>query len=595
MKLKKPAIAVSTAGLLALAACGGSGGTGSPGNGGPGSVNTSNVSNGGAGQGQDPSAKPPAPAMPGAKTGGTIYVDRYGGTETFDPTESYYVDTASILSNLVTRSLTQYTYRNGQMVLIPDLATNLGTPNKDFTSWTFTIRKGVKFENGTLVTPQDIKYGIERSFDRSTFPTGANYSNQYFLDGDKYKGPYKSGTNYNGVVINGQKLTIKMAKPFPDMPYWGSFPAMGPIPAGKASDPATYKLHPLATGPYMFKPGSYTPSKSLTLVKNPNWDPNTDPGRHQYVNSFVFNFNQDSSKTDAIILKDQGAGATTVSYDNVLSSDYLNFKNQAPNQLTLGSSPCTYMWYPDYRKITDIKVRQALAWAYPYKSAWNSAGSIEGVTRLPASNIMPAGIPGRTEYSPLPGHTPASTDAAKAKALLTQAHALNYKITFPYERDLTTGSLGTAVKDQIVTALKAAGFNPVPYATTSSNYYTVIADPKAPINIRSVGWCSDWPSGGSWFPPVFQTVDWKSTGSLGSNYSVFSEPSVDAKIKQIQSMPLDKQPAAWNQLDRYVQDKYFPVIVTGYGGDAMPHGSKVHGMYNDGTLAMPTWRDMWIG
>ena len=36
----------------------------------------------------------------------------------------------------------------------------------------------------------------------------------------------------------------------------------------------------------MFK--DYTPGKSLTLVKNPNYDPNTDPGRHQYIDQFDF-------------------------------------------------------------------------------------------------------------------------------------------------------------------------------------------------------------------------------------------------------------------------------------------------------------------
>ena len=57
-------------------------------------------------------------------------------------------------------------------------------------------------ENGQPVTPQDVKYGIERSFDRETFPDGASYSNEYFLDGDTYQGPYTSQGDYNGVTIN---------------------------------------------------------------------------------------------------------------------------------------------------------------------------------------------------------------------------------------------------------------------------------------------------------------------------------------------------------------------------------------------------------
>lgn len=59
------------------------------------------------------------------------------------------------------------------MVLVPDLATDLGRHNANFTSWTFTLRPGVMFSNGRPVTPQDIAYGIERSFDREMFPSGA--------------------------------------------------------------------------------------------------------------------------------------------------------------------------------------------------------------------------------------------------------------------------------------------------------------------------------------------------------------------------------------------------------------------------------------
>ena len=40
------------------------------------------------------------------------------------------------------------------------------------------------------------------------------------------------------------------------MPYWGAFPAIGPIPEAK-DDPEKYRLHPMATGPYMFD--EYTP------------------------------------------------------------------------------------------------------------------------------------------------------------------------------------------------------------------------------------------------------------------------------------------------------------------------------------------------
>ena len=589
MRLKKPAVALSATALLALAACGGSSTSAST----PLTTNGNFQHQGEAGLFMDPNAKAPAPPIPGAQQGGTLTVLSVKGLTTMDPTEAYYTNTASILSGLVTRSLTQYVYdsKTKQMVLIPDLATNLGTHNADFTKWSFTMRTGVKFENGQPVTPEDIKYGIERSFDRSTFPGGANYSNQYFLDGDTYKGPYKTPGDYKGVTINGQTITIRMSKPFPDMPYWGAFPAMGPIPPGTASDPATYKNHPWATGPYMFKQGGYVPGQSLVLVKNPYWNANTDPGRHQYLDEFDMNFATDSAKIDAQMLADTGQAQTTVSYDDVLAADYQKYKSQDGDRLVLGTTPCTAFWYPDNRKISDIRVRQALGYAYPYQAAWAAGGYIQGVTRIPATNIMPPGIPGRTTYNPLPGHTAGTTDPAKAKQLLQQAGKLGFEIKFPYATDVPSS---VAVKNVVVQALTQAGFKVSPVATTSANSVADVLDnPSADVNVRAASWCSDWPSGSSWIPPLFQTTDIAHVG-FGSNFTAFSNKAVDDRINEIQLLPLKEQPAAWNALDKEIQTKYFPAIATGYSGAAMMRGSSVHGMYVDGTLGMPTWKDMWV-
>jgi peptide/nickel transport system substrate-binding protein len=479
------------------------------------------------------------------------------------------------------------------MILIPDLATDLGTPNKDFTSWKFTIRPGIKFSNGQPVTMKDIGFGIDRSFDRQTFPGGANYSNVYFQNGPngtKYQGPYTDkGKTCGCYTIKGNTITIHMAKPFPDMPYWGAFPAISPIPPGSASDPAKYKLDPWATGPYMFKPGSYVVGKKLTLVKNPYWDTNTDPARHQYINEFDFNFDNDSSQTDQIILQDTGAGQTTITYNNVLSADYSEFVQQAKDRLVKGPNPCTFMVYPDNRKITDINVRRAIGWAYPYADAWAASGYIKGVTRIAATNIMPPGIPARTPYNPLPGHVPGNADPAKAKQILQKAHALGYKLEFAY---LSDDPNSVALKNVLVEAFKAAGFDPQPYATTSANYTTqVLQNPDWPGNLRSVGWCSDWPSGGSWFPPVFHSTDIAKVG-FGQNYAAFDK--ADKQIDSVGTLPLTKQPAAWNQLDRTIQNTWYPVVVTGYGADAMARGSKVMGFENDNVFGMPTWKQMWI-
>ncbi|MGH3448240.1 MAG: ABC transporter substrate-binding protein, partial [Nocardioidaceae bacterium] len=274
MRLKKTAMVMASAALLAVAACGG-GGSGE-GHG----ANPQDISEAGsAGTGRNPDATAPAEPVDGARKGGTLTVLSYTAPSTFDPTRAYYVDAGSILSNLVTRALTQYRYdpESKAMVLVPDMATDLGTPNEDFTEWKFTLRDGLKYENGTPVEAEDVAYAIRRSFATKELPDGPTYNKTFFLDGDTYKGPYKDGDDYKGVEVDGDTITIKMRRPFADMPYLASFPQYTAIPKSADKDPNAYGKHPMATGPYKF--ADYKSGSRLTLVKNDQWDPETDTTR----------------------------------------------------------------------------------------------------------------------------------------------------------------------------------------------------------------------------------------------------------------------------------------------------------------------------
>ena len=587
MRLNTPLVALSSLGLLALAACGGSGGSSTP------NANPSSFQGGNTGNYTDAKATGPV-TIDGAQKGGTITVLTLQGlTTTIDPSEIYYTDTSSIMSGLVTRSLTQYKYdpKSGQMILVPDLATDLGTHNDNYTKWTFTIRPGVKWENGDPVTAKEVAWGMTRCMDAATFPTGAcqYYSNVYFKGGASYKGPYSGGAKtFSGIKVNGNKITINMAKPFPDMPYWGTFPANGPIPLGNASDPKTYKNHPLSTGPY--KISKYSPSKELVLVRNPNWDPKTDPARTQYPDGYDFKTQQQSEKIDQILLADSGTGQTTLTYDNLLAPDYQKMKQTASDRLTLGGTPCTYYWAPDNRKITNKKIRQALAWAYPYKNAILAAGLIPGVTAIPASNLFPPGLPGRKAYNVL-GHGDFQTDPAKAKQLLKQAGAMGYEIKFLFRTD---DAVNVKVKDAVVKALTEAGFKATPVPTTTADYSTARDNTKEDINVRAAGWCSDWPSGSTWIPNIYGSTDPNKTGSFGANYPAFSNKSVDNQINAVQKLPLDQQAAAWNAMDKSIMVKYFPLFPQYYTGVAQAHGSRIQGDNDDNTLGMPTWKDIWV-
>ena len=147
MRRSKPLAALAGVALLSLAACGG----GSSSNG-SGNKSDQTFEDAGSGFAKNPDAAAPAPEIPGATMGGTltVYVPGDPGPTTLDPTEGWSVLGNSLQQAWTNRSLTQYLMdpETGEMSLVPDLATDLGRPNEDFTEWTFTLRDGVKWENG---------------------------------------------------------------------------------------------------------------------------------------------------------------------------------------------------------------------------------------------------------------------------------------------------------------------------------------------------------------------------------------------------------------------------------------------------------------
>lgn len=542
---------------------------------------------GAAGSFKNPGLQPPLPVPDDAADGGTLTVLTAESPSTFDPTQAYYTDSTAILSGLVTRALTQYVYdpETDDMVLAPDMATDLGRPNEDNTEWTFTLREGLRYEDGSEVQPADVAYAVKRSFAIEELPDGPTYQRTFFLDGMDYRGPFRDGNDYAGVEVDGRDITIKMRRPFPDMDYYASFPAFTGIPQD-ADDPATYGRRPLATGPYKF--AEYEPGNRLTLVRNEQWDPATDPGRLQAVDRWEFRFGQDTTRLENVVASDNGEGRTTLTYDNVSAATY-RFMQEDPGRLVTGTQPCTYLWYLDMTKIKDIRVRRALGYAYPYENAWRALGEIVGVTRIPGTAILPPGTAGRQEFDVL-GIGGRNTDPERARALLEEADAVGFEVRFLYATD-DAGRV--AEKDAIVAGLEAAGFEPKPVVSTVDTLRTDRTDPDAPIDVRSQAWCSDWPSGGSWFP-----AQWSGdlVGLEGMpNLANFDVPEMDRRQDEILDTMTPEQAArAWGEFDRTLQEEYYPAVVTGYGGVAMIHGSDVGGMANDNVRGMPTFARMYV-
>ncbi|MGN6577075.1 MAG: ABC transporter substrate-binding protein, partial [Nocardioides sp.] len=158
---RRASAGLAAAALFTLAACGGGSGTDNTADNGE-KVGAGTGKGGEAGSTKNADLQGPAEVPSDAAQGGTVTVLTANVPSTLDPTQAYYTDSTAILSDLVTRSLTQFVYNpeTNDMQLVPDMATDLGQPNEDNTEWTFTLKDGLKYEDGSDVKAEDIAYAV---------------------------------------------------------------------------------------------------------------------------------------------------------------------------------------------------------------------------------------------------------------------------------------------------------------------------------------------------------------------------------------------------------------------------------------------------
>jgi peptide/nickel transport system substrate-binding protein len=541
----------------------------------------------------DPTAKGPAPEVEGAKKGGTITVLSDVTPDTFDPTNTYYVD-GNQIEKLYFRALTQYRLEGPGLkpVLVPDLA-DLGTVSADKLTWTFKLKKGIKYQDGTPVKAEDYAYAIKRSFAHNLYGGGPSYQIQFFKDGDKYKGPYGAGgDDYAGVETpNDNTLVIHLRTPFPDMPYYAAFPLFTPIPKSKDSK-KNYEQRPMSTGPYQVV--SYTPGAQLKLTKNPFWDPATDPVRHQYVDGFDFKFGQDTIRAQRQVLASSGPDANALNYSNIDASLLPEIKDQS--QLVKGPGPCTNMYTMDTRKIP-LEIRKVIAKAYPYDSYRKVAG-LTPLTNVPASTILPPAVPGFEKYT-LPGMTgtgkgaddPAIAAAAgkDLQAALQKLGRSEFELSWYYQID---DKIQTQVMQVRKQAYEKVGFKVRVIGVPKAKYRTFVGDQNAPVNIGKTpaGWCSDWPSGTSWFPVLFKS----DAIELGNSAGQIQDKALDAEIDKITALDPNAQLKEWSKIDKKILQEYLPVLPLYYSQSAFPVGKNIGHAVNDVTQGMPEFTSLYL-
>jgi peptide/nickel transport system substrate-binding protein len=532
--------AVTLAAALGMAACSSSG-----------SSSGSGTSSSGSGATFD--AGSTSVVNPSSAKGGTLTMALSSTPDSLDPGNTYYAWVLDF-DNLFTMPL--FTYKScpgacGAQV-VPDLATDMGTTSDNGLTWTFHIQPDVKFEDGTVVTSSDVKYAIERTYDRSVLENGPTYY-QVLLADPKYPGPYKDrAKNLMGLssvqTPNATTIVFHLVAPFPDFPYVLAFPNSAPVPPAKDTG-SNYQLHPMSTGPYKFQ--SYSLNKQLTLVPNTEWNPATDPSAKQLPAKVVVSMNVNQADIDNRLLAGdldvdvQGTGVSAAAQARILGNPTL--KADADDPLS-GRAWFAYL-NTKVAPMNNVHCREAVEYAVnktEVQTAWGgpvAGGSI-------ASTLMVPNISGYKSFDLYDALSKPGGDVTAAKQQLAACGQPNgFSTTMAYRSDRPKE---TAVATAVQASLAAAGIKVTLKGFPSGSYYSDFAGSPAyvhshDIGIASGGWSADWPNGFGFLDELVNGNTIVATGN--TNISELNDPVINNLFTKSNQVTGAARTALWSQID----------------------------------------------
>jgi peptide/nickel transport system substrate-binding protein len=559
--------AVAAVGVLALAACGGGNGGGT----------------GGTGAAEF-NAAVTGVVNPSEVTGGTLNLGSGGDCDSWDPGRQYYGWCLN-MGRLYYRTLMAFKPVPGEdsFDVVPDLAQAPGEANPDQTVWTYHLRPGLTYEDGTPITTKDIKYAIKRLYATGVINGGPSPYYWCLLDDcvdgkAKYKGPYDDPDGDLPRIETPDDTTIvfNLTQPYADFDYLMSLGTAAPIPADK-DDGEDYAQHPVSSGPY--KIDSYEPGKSITFVRNENWSQASDPVRKPKVDKVVLTMFSNRDDLDQRVL----AGTIDALADNGFKAAAITQTLNDPNKKKFADNPVEpatqyIVLASSVPPLDNVECRKAIFYAINKPALLQANG---GDSQGTISNSMtPIGVPGyEPDYDPYPTGADGTGDLAKAReSLAACGHPDGFDVNMTYIAGSVTDEQNFAAVQE---ALGRVGIKVTAKPGEQSVYYTTwigspqnIVDQK--LGILGAGWGADFPSINGFYRSIAHGDSILATGN--SNYASLDDPEVNRLMDDALRAGPDQQQDIGKQLNHRLMDLAV-MLPTRFSKDIYYRSSRLTNVY----------------
>ena len=462
--------------------------------------------------------QPGAVASAPAVGDGGIFRVVFARLDYVDPALAYSVEARALLDTTCARLMTYPDKPPPEgFRLVPEVAAAHPSASLDRKTWTFTLRKGFRFSNGTPVHADAFARAINRTLAPGITSPALQYTRSIVGADDVRAGRRNAA---RGVVARGNTLVVRFAQPVPDFPAWTTMSFFCAVPPGLHVDPEGVDIIPSA-GPYYVS--DYRPGERVVIRRNRFY------GGHRPHH--VDGFNVDvRPRAPGELLDRVERGEADWSYTTApiffepgrdLERKYGLNKGQffvrpgfTLRVLVLNSSRPLFRNNPMLRRAVNLAVnRRALS---------NSSGGAQG-TGTPTDQLLPSLVPGFLDarIDPL-----RRSDVARAQ-VLAQGHERGGKATFYVPDFAPPLALAQMAKRQLEEIGLDVTLVPIPHHVTNSAYLGRLGARGEPWDIALQLWTPDYIDP---YAYVNRLLEPRFGG--GTNLSRFDSPKYNRLMRQ---------------------------------------------------------------
>lgn len=458
-------------------------------------------------------------------------------------------------------ALTYYDFDTQQL---EPLAAESWESNEAGDEWTFKIREGRTFHDGTKVTAASFQYGWNRLCNPATTDSPSVVSYHLGMVEGYDEMLAGSATELSGVTCPDEMtLKVKLTHPYADFAYVVSAPALAPIPECAKEDFRTYTMAPVGNGPFKMK-GEWLDGQYIELERYEDY-----AGEKPLVDGIYFAIFKDKTTAytefqagnlDECDLPSAQAKAAIAQYGE--SKD--GYTAQPGEQVLMGGLLNTSYLGLNVTDpaLEDKRVRQALSLAINRQAVCDA---IHQGLATPAGDIVPEAIDGNDESR----WTYCTYDPERAGQLLDDA---GYPADGDGKRGLSLALLVSSSSDTAEFQMYQADWAAVgidveiqqmEYASMLDNFTA------ATYQIGSRGWYADYPIMDNFLYPLMYTGN-------GDNVSHYSSEEFDAKLDEARATVDDAERTRLMGEADAIAAEDVPIIPLVHKGLTKVTSSRVH-------------------